>query len=232
MKLTTTTSKRIAVLAYTRLVVAEETGNNRVAVVLLSAGESTRMGQLKALLTWHHQPSFVYQVEQLLESPIERLVVVLGHRADELRALLPADPRLKVVLNPDYASGKVSSIVTGVGAVDDGQHVLVLGVDQPRPAATIRATIAAHLASDAPITIAGNGGRRGHPVIFAPGLRSELLALSEETQGLRAVLTNHAASVQVVDTGDPLTLVNLNTPADYEAALLPSSTSSVRAGNQ
>jgi molybdenum cofactor cytidylyltransferase len=190
------------------------------------------MGQLKALLKWHDQPLFVYQVEQLLASPIERLVVVLGHRADGLQALLPADPRLCVVINPDYASGKVSSIIAGVSAVHEGYHVLILGVDQPRPASTAGATIRAHLAAKATITVAGSGGRRGHPVLFAPSLRPELLALSEETEGLRAVLTRHADAVQVIDTGDPLTLVNLNTPADYEAALLLNSTSSVRAGNQ
>jgi molybdopterin-guanine dinucleotide biosynthesis protein A len=59
--------------------------------------------------------------------------------------------------------------------------------------------------------------RRGHPVIFTPVLRDELLRLEEATQGLRAVLARHACAVQVVETGTPLALLNLNTPEDYEA---------------
>ncbi len=204
-----------------------------MAAILLAAGESTRMGQLKALLPWEGQVLLAYQVEQLLASPIERVIVVLGHRAEDLRRLLPPEPRLVPVVNARYRSGKVSSILAGLQHVPAGWHVLVLGVDQPRPSALIRRAVEHHLAGGALITVAGYGGRRGHPVIFAPALRPALEQLSEATQGLRAVLAAHAGAVALCETGDPLALVNLNTTDDYVAALrLTSSTSSARAGNQ
>jgi molybdenum cofactor cytidylyltransferase len=188
------------------------------------------MGQLKALLPWHGQPLLAYQIAQLLAAPVERLIVVVGHRAAELAPYLDQDERLHVVENQDYHAGKVSSIICGVAAAPADHHLLVLGVDQPRPAALLAAVATVHRAGDSPITIAGCGGRRGHPVLFRPELRPELLAITEETAGLRAVLRRHQALT--VDTGDPLALVNLNTPEDYAAALLLSSTSSARAGNQ
>jgi CTP:molybdopterin cytidylyltransferase MocA len=200
-----------------------------IAAVLLAAGESTRMGGLKALLEWEGKPLVRYQAETLLAAPVERVLVVLGHRAAELAPLLPSLPRLLTVHNPDYAAGKVRSIVTGVRAVDPSDDVLVLGVDQPRPAGLIARVCAGHTGA---ITVAGYQGRRGHPAIFAPALRGELLALDEATEGLRAVLRAHANDVRVIETGDPLALVNLNTPEDYAAALRLSSTSSARAGNQ
>jgi CTP:molybdopterin cytidylyltransferase MocA len=82
----------------------------------------------------------------------------------------------------------------------------------------IASTIGHHLISEAPVTVAGYAGRRGHPVLFAPALRAELLAIDEATEGLRALLTRHSAGVRVYDTGSPLALVNLNRPEDYEAA--------------
>ena len=200
--------------------------------MLLAAGESTRMGQLKALLTWEGMPLVRYQAAALLAAPIERLVVVLGYRKNELTPLLPADPRVRLVDNPDYRSGKVSSIVAGIAAADDDAHVLILGVDQPRPTNVIRDVCVEHHSGSHLISIAAYQGRRGHPVLFAPAQRPELLALDEATEGLRAVLRAHQTEVEAVETGDPLTLVNLNTREDYDEALRLSSTSSARAGNQ
>jgi molybdenum cofactor cytidylyltransferase len=200
--------------------------------ILLAAGESTRMGRLKALLEWEGQPLLRYQADQLLAAPIERLVVVVGHRRDELTPLLPESPILDVVVNSDYASGKVSSIVAGVRAVPAGSDALLLGVDQPRPAALIRTVLEAHREGGGSITVAGYRGRRGHPVVFGAALREELLTISEETEGLRSVLRGHPEGTLVVETDDPLALVNLNTPADYAAARLLNTTSSDRAGNQ
>ena len=176
------------------------------------------MGEPKALLPWDDRPMLRYTVDQLLASPLERVAVVLGHRSDELRAHLPADQRLTVVENPDYRSGKVSSIVAGVAALPDPGHVLVLGVDQPRPAALLTGAVQAHLRHGQSITVAAFGGRRGHPVLFGPALRPDLLAIEEATQGLRAVLLRYADDVSLHETGSPLTLANLNTPAEYEAA--------------
>lgn len=204
----------------------------KISAVLLAAGESTRMGQLKALLPWEGRPLLRSQVDALLAAPIERLVVVLGYRRADLLPLLPSDSRLVAIENPGYASGKVSSVVAGVRAVSVDGHVLILGVDQPRPTLLIREVCGEHVRENNAITIAAYQGRRGHPVAFAPTLRSELLDLREETEGLRAVLRSHREKIVSVETGDPLAIVNVNTPEDYAAALRLNSTSSARAGNQ
>jgi len=195
------------------------------------------MGELKALLPWEGGEALAtYQVRQLLESGVERVVVVVGHREAEVRRCLPTDERIVVVRNPEYRSGKVSSILVGVRGCDSAAHVLILGVDQPRPAELIGKVVRRHIDGKKAITIGGYGERRGHPVAFGPALRDELLAIREETQGLRSVLQGHADEVEVVDTGSPLALVNLNTPEDYEDARrvagLRSSTWRARAGNQ
>lgn len=218
-----------------------------ITAILLAAGESTRMGQHKALLPWEGRPLLAYQVAQLLASPISCIVVVLGHREAKLRCLLPSDPRIVTISNPEYQTGKVSSILAGLPHVPDDAHILILGVDQPRPASLIQAVCQAHLGASSPnkgasrtdtshgrtdgppvhasterpawITIAGYGVRRGHPVIFHPDFRADLAGINEATEGLRAVLRRHAPAVHTCDTGLAVALVNLNTPDDYVAAL-------------
>ena len=103
-----------------------------VAGILLAAGESTRMGQLKALLPWRGTTLLQSQLREMAAAGLSPLVVVLGHRAEELRALLPAG--VSVALNARYREGKSTSIVTGVGALPAGaEAAVIVAVDQPTP---------------------------------------------------------------------------------------------------
>ena len=58
--------------------------------ILLAAGESSRMGQLKALLPWRGATLIEHQVASLFEGGVDRIVVVVGHEADRLVLLLKA----------------------------------------------------------------------------------------------------------------------------------------------
>ena len=46
------------------------------------------------------------------------------------------------------------------------------------------------------------------------GLRDELLAVEEATEGLRAVVRRHRTMIQRISFNDTVVLVNINTPAD------------------
>lgn len=217
--------------------VPHQSGVWPVVAVVLAAGASTRMGAPKALLPWQGQPLASYVVSELLRVPpdqahhghdgyvlrLERIVVVVGHRADEVMASVPADPRVTIVVNRDWEAGKSGSVVAGLSGVPAGRHTLVTGVDQPRPASVIQAVVANHMEGTGRndgrlVTIAGALGRRGHPTIFSPLLRDELFGIEEATLGLRAVIVRHEAMVHTFDTGDEMALLNLNTPEQYGAA--------------
>ena len=193
--------------------------SNTVAL-LLAAGESTRMGELKALLPWEGRTLLEYQAAQLLQSPVREIVVVLGHRARELRSFLARrQPRLRAIYNRRYRQGKSTSIVAGLEALTPGwEAVLIIGVDQPRPAWVLERLVRAHESSSRLITLPAQGGRRGHPPVFSARLAPELLAITEERQGLREVVQRHDADIHAVRFRTPLVLVNLNTRADYERA--------------
>ncbi len=192
----------------------------RIYALLLAAGESARMGRPKALLPWEGGILLEFQVEQLLAGGMERIILVLGHQAEMIRRAAPSLPRTTVVLNQDYATGKASSVRAGMEAIPaDADAVLVLSVDQPRPAALIRRVRQAHQAASTLVTVPAFGGRHGHPTIFSRPLFSEMRDVTEETQGLRAVRHRHRAETHVVETATAIPLIDINSPEEYQAAL-------------
>ncbi len=148
---------------------AEGTEKPRVAAVLLAAGESTRMGEPKALLPWGGQPLIAYHVSALDEAGYAPLVVVLGHEAERVADALPAHMTLEVAVNARYEQGRTTSIVLGVlrltEAAVDG--VLIASVDQPRSASMLRTLREAFERERPQIAVPSLGGRPGHPPLFS-----------------------------------------------------------------
>ena len=191
-----------------------------VAAILLAGGESSRMGAAKPLLEWGGNTLIEYQLAQLKEPPVERVVVVLGHRADEvLPYVRGAGPDVVGVVNELYAQGRASSLRVGAAALpDDTTDVLVLSVDQPRPHDMIARLVDVHQRSGSLITVPTYSKKRGHPPLLDGSLLPELREVSEATQGLRAVIGRHAADVNELAFETSAVLLDLNRPQEYEKA--------------
>ena len=102
---------------------------------------------------------------------------------------------------------------------DDVDGVLIVSVDQPRSGALLSRLREAWLASRPAIAVPSLDGNAGHPPLFDTALLPELRAITEEGQGLREVASRHRGERMLVPVDDPLTLTNLNTREQYEAAL-------------
>jgi molybdenum cofactor cytidylyltransferase len=190
-----------------------------LSAILLAAGESSRMGQQKALLPWQGTTLILYQLQQLsaVES-VGEIIVVTGHQPEAVEACVGNVPRARAIRNPAYRTGKVSSIEAGLNAVSaDSDGVLLLGVDQPRPADLLRTIVQEHSVAGMLITVPAYQGRKGHPPIFDHRLLGELLGIDEATEGVRAVMQRHPDDVHVVSTDDPIAVLDLNSPADVRA---------------
>ena len=207
--------------------------------ILLAAGESTRMGRLKALLPWRGQTLLEHQASVLREGGADRVVVVLGHRADELRPLLQGKEGVSWTLNPDYRQGKTTSIKAGLSALAsslplEGEGlgggeivrdiILLLNVDQPRDAADVARVLEVHRAHSYAITVPEYRGKGGHPIALSAALLPELLEIDEETQGIKAVVRRHSESVNRTPLDNPGILLDLNTPEQYQAAVAATGT--------
>jgi molybdenum cofactor cytidylyltransferase len=190
--------------------------------VLLAAGESRRMGQLKALLPWQGVPLLLYQVNSLKDAGVDKVVVVVGHQAERLKPIVEGQEGVSLAFNPDYLQGKTTSIKAGVRAIAASSPgaLVVLNVDQPRRPETIRYLLQQHRSGRSLITIPTYQGKGGHPIILAPSLLDELRCINEETQGLKAVAQRHKADTLRVEMESPEVLWDLNTPEQYQEALL------------
>lgn len=191
----------------------------RLAAIVLAAGESTRMGQPKALLPWAGVPLVRHQVDLLAaQPPIDQLVVVVGSLLDEVRMALDGSPA-RVVANPRYREGRATSLAAGASALKSGPTgVLVVSVDQPLAADLLDPLLAAWRTDPDALWRPSYEGRGGHPLIIPPGIAPELAQVTEATQGLRAVVTRHRHRLRSAPVQSELAVLNLNTPADYAAA--------------
>ena len=176
------------------------------------------MGVPKPLLEWGGYTLIEYQLAQLKGPPVDRVVVVLGHRADDVPPYVrSADAR--AVVNELYAEGRASSLRVGAAALpDDTTAVLILNVDQPRPHDVIARLIDVHRHSGSLITIPTYEEKRGHPPVLHGSLLPELREANEATQGLRAVIARHEAEVRELAFETPAVVLDLNRPQEYREA--------------
>ena len=155
----------------------------RVAAIVLAAGTSSRMGDFKQLLPFGSKTIVETTVERALASSADEVVVVVGHRADEVAAAV-ARPGVGVVRNDAYLDGMSSSIKAGVRAAGDGVDAVMICLgDQPHvPVAVYDAVLDAYRASGAPVVVPTIAGDTGHPVVFDLTLRDEMLAVDASQQ--------------------------------------------------
>jgi molybdenum cofactor cytidylyltransferase len=186
----------------------------------LAAGRSSRLGAAedsKMLLPWGDadEPMVVGTVRRLLATAIDKVVVVIGHRADEVRCAL-APTGVQVVLNPDFAHGLSTSIATGVRAAPEGTNGILFALaDMPSVTTdTINRMCSTFAAHPSAIVAPVSRGRRGNPVLFSHGFRQQLLAL-EGDRGAGGLLARYAASVVEVEVDDDGIFTDVDTLQDY-----------------
>ena len=190
-----------------------------IAGLILAAGESTRMGTDKALLTYRGRTFIEAILATLREAGVSRLAVVLGHHADEIQRAVDFTG-VEVIVNHDYQQGQTSSLQAGLKALESGagtsvEAVLLCLVDHPAvPAEAIRALLAAFRATASPVVIPAFKGQRGHPVLIGRALFDELLGSNPEA-GANTVIRKYRNATQFVEVGDAGILLDVDDPETY-----------------
>lgn len=186
-----------------------------IGAILLAAGRSRRMGEFKPLLPFRNSTIIETCLDTIEAAGIEQTVVVLGHRAEELRERL-AHRRITFAVNPDPDGPMSASIAAGVAALDPTIVATFIAlVDQPAiPPSIYEFLVAYRRDSWAEIVVPEFDGHRGHPVLIDSWAFGELLNL-DETSGLRGFLDRYAEEVHRVPVDCPYVRMDVDTPAEY-----------------
>lgn len=186
-----------------------------LAAVIPAAGLSSRMGELKPLLPLGQSTVLQQTVTSCLRAGIRTVIVVLGHRHQELSRLL-AGWSVQIVINPDYRTGMFSSVVAGLNDLPATvAGCFLLPGDVPLVQPTTFALLAdAWQSSGASLIRPVCAGRQGHPPLIAARLFPGILAW-QQAGGLRACLQHLAADSVMVEVADQGILLDADTPEDY-----------------
>ena len=186
----------------------------RLAAIVLAAGRSQRMGAFKPLLPFGERTVIESCLMNLQAAGLENIIVVLGHRAEEVRARLAGWP-VKFALNAESHSEMGVSIARGLELLpDDIAATLITPADLPAvPPSAIRAVIETWQ-QGARLVIPEYEGRGGHPVLLALDFRAELLHLDAQ-RGLRGLFETHSEEVRRAPVASPNIRRDMDTWKDY-----------------
>ena len=188
-----------------------------IAAVILSAGESSRMGRPKALLPIDGRTFIEKIVEALRQAGLENIIVILGYDAEAMRQKITHLP-VTILVNPDYRKGQLSSLRVAIRhllANERCSGLLVHLVDHPYiDAALVNLLIERFDGSGKLIAVPRFHGKRGHPVIFARSLFNDLLNAPED-QGAKAVVNAHRNETLEIETEDAGITLDIDTPELY-----------------
>lgn len=172
------------------------------------------MGAFKPLLPFGDTIVVERCLDYLQQGGVDNIVVVLGHRAKEVRQQLNRRS-VSFALNPDPSSEMGASIAAGIRVLPaSSAATLIALVDHPAIPPTVVATLIDTWQQGARLIVPTWQGRGGHPVLVDLSLKSELLNL-DATGGLRALFEAHRNDVKRVPCDSPYVARDMDTWDDY-----------------
>jgi len=188
----------------------------QIAAIVLAAGGSTRFGQCKQLLDWRGKPLLAHVSDVALRAGLDPIIAVLGCNAKETRAALEART-VQTVMNWGWEGGLSTSVQTGLAGVPpEAEAAIFLQSDQPLVTPDLlQAIVDRFEQTGASIVHPVSAGSRGTPVLFSRRFFPELLTVTGD-EGGRSLITQYPEAVSTVQVTEPRTLMDIDTPDDYE----------------
>lgn len=184
-------------------------------LVILAAGESSRMGAVKGLIEIGGIPLVSWQCQRFRDAGGRDICVVLGASA---AMYLAAAPGLPHVINPQPERGPFSSLQVGLRHFA-GRSCFVLPVDVPAAKTATWVTLATALTLQVAVVRPRFDGRGGHPVLLSAPFAAALIDVSSTDPAARLDMQIRAlppAAVIDIEVDDPSLVINLNQPSDLE----------------
>jgi|SRR5262245_40770733 len=189
-----------------------------ISGILLAAGESKRMqGAFKPLLKWGTRTVIGECVDQMRNSELADIYVVLGFREADIRPRL-AGTGVQYAINQDYQKGMLSSVKTGLAMLGpNADGVLIHLVDQPMvKSEVINRLLEAFDKSGKGIVLPVYHRQHGHPIVIGAKYFEVIMQLDEDsTEGLRGFIAEHRSDYEEVPVETSAVIEDIDLPEDY-----------------
>ncbi len=186
--------------------------------MILAAGESKRMGELKLLLPYDRTTIIETVIHKVVSSRVDETLVVLGSHWRTIKRKIEHLPVVTAV-NPGYKQGMLSSVVRGIAGLPHRCRAVVVALgDQPEVSTRIiNRLLRVHHQGRKGIIVPVYRRKRGHPFLIDLKYRAEIAAL-DPTVGLRELLMKHPKDILEVRVRDVNILQDIDNPDDYRKA--------------
>ena len=190
-----------------------------ISGILLAAGLSSRMEEPKQLLPFGESTIVETVVDSMLGAKFDEVIVVVGHRASDIRDQLGERP-VSTVFNPNYREGMLTSAQTGIRRLQESDAFALMLVDQPFiTSALIDRVVDAYIQTNKGIALPSYNYKRGHPVVFHQRYAAEILALGTDSGGVRTLFKKYSDDIHYVPVDTDWVLRDIDYREDYERAL-------------
>jgi molybdenum cofactor cytidylyltransferase len=184
--------------------------------IILAAGESKRMGFPKMLLDFNGKSMLERVIENVKESDVDHIIIVLGAEMDKLMPLVNR-MNVKYCYNDNYKKGMLSSVQCGIRNIPKYcEAVLVFQGDQPMISREItNIVIGEFRSSEKEIIIPVCQNKRGHPLLIGRKYFDKIENL-DDNEGLRSLAYLYSDDVMEVETNDHAILRDIDTYDEYK----------------
>lgn len=188
-----------------------------IAILILAAGSSSRMGVAKQLLPAGDTTLLGIAINNALQTKVGNIYCVLGAKADEIQNSIKVKD-IEFIINSDYKTGLSSSIKKGINHLQSQNYdaiLMTLG-DQPYVDFNIlNEMINVFKTQPHKIIASGYGEKVGIPVIIPKHYYQEFLKLTGD-KGAKQFLNNNTEQIVVFNNEH---LMDIDTKEDYESYL-------------
>ena len=194
----------------------------RIAIIILGAGASTRLNEPKQLLPFNGKTLIEHAIDAALNSNVGPVYVVLGCSGDLISKKLKSYRRkITIVQNPDWENGVSSSIRTGLNEAEKKDAriygIMITLVDQPLiNTSHLVKMIKSHFTFGKKIIASGYGGSFGVPAFFHKSMFNYIEKLNGD-QGAKSIISNLKQDVHIIPNPDAE--LDIDTEEDYKILL-------------
>jgi len=186
-------------------------------VMILAAGEASRMGKAKMLLPYKEKTILEKILDEVLALNPGIVSVVTGCYHQEISSVIQ-HAGVHLVYNAEYQKGMSSSIQKGLSAIQqkyrDMQFLFILVADQPfLKQALLQKMIQLHQESKKGLIAASYQGVAGTPLLLSVKYFEELNQLKGD-KGARVILHHYPDDLETVDF--EMGGLDIDTVSDYK----------------